>query len=159
MLAVEVANIQTEVWERRDGRRCESRAWRFVDVDDLATCDCDVYTQLSLWLFCRLIDQWPFQPLMDKRGKAVLPAQDWPSIVRSWESLACLQVCSGSPVRRWWKPCSYRIAAQWPRSCLQSAPRCSAGICWVVGLRQHFCCRALRRAFCDPPHAEHIQRG
>ena len=47
MLAVEVANIQTEVWERRDGRRCESRAWRFVDVDDLATCDCDVATATS----------------------------------------------------------------------------------------------------------------
>jgi len=53
MLAVEVANIQTGVWERRDGRWCESRAWRFVDVDDLI-----------------------FQPLVNKRGKAVLPAQD-----------------------------------------------------------------------------------
>jgi len=41
---------------------------------------CNVYAQrLSLWLFWRLIDQWPFQPLMDKRGKVVLPAQDWPS--------------------------------------------------------------------------------
>ena len=39
MLAVEVANIQDGVWERRDGRRCESRAWRFVDVDDLISCD------------------------------------------------------------------------------------------------------------------------
>ena len=35
MLAVEVANIQTGVWERRDGCRCESRPWRFVDVTDL----------------------------------------------------------------------------------------------------------------------------
>ena len=26
---------------------------------------------------------------------------------RSWESLACLQLCSGSPVGQWWKPCSY----------------------------------------------------
>jgi len=26
------------------------------------------------------------------------------------------------------------------------SPRCSAGVCWVVGrLRQNFCCRALRR--------------
>jgi len=47
MLAVEITNIQTGVWERRDGRWCESRAWRFVDVNDLVSCD--VYTQpLSL---------------------------------------------------------------------------------------------------------------
>jgi len=35
VLAVEVANIQTGVWECRGSRRCESRAWRFVDVNDL----------------------------------------------------------------------------------------------------------------------------
>jgi len=47
MLAAEVANIQTGVWERRDGRWGESRAWMFVDVDDLVSCD--VYAQpLSL---------------------------------------------------------------------------------------------------------------
>jgi len=41
---------------------------------------CDVHAQsLSLWLFWRLIDQWPFQPLMDKRGKAKDPAQYRPS--------------------------------------------------------------------------------
>ena len=45
MLAVEVANIQTGVWERRDGCWGESRAWRFVDVDDLVPCA--VYAQLS----------------------------------------------------------------------------------------------------------------
>jgi len=29
----------------------------------------------------------------------------------------------------------------------------------VVGrLRQHFCCRALRRTLFDPSYAEHIQR-
>ena len=71
--------------------------------------------------------------------------------MRSWESLAYLQLCSGSAAGRWWKPCSYRLAAQWQRSCLQWVPRCSAGVCWVVGhLRQHFCCRALRRAYHDP---------
>jgi len=32
MLAVEVTNIQTGVWERWDGRWCESRALRFLDV-------------------------------------------------------------------------------------------------------------------------------
>jgi len=78
MLAVEVTNIQTVVWKRWDDRWYESRGWRFVDVNDLLSCN--VYTQpLSLWLFWRLIDQWPFQPLMDKRGKAVIPAQDWSS--------------------------------------------------------------------------------
>jgi len=47
MLAVEVAKVQTEVWERRDGRWCELRAWRFVDINDLVSCD--VYAQpLSL---------------------------------------------------------------------------------------------------------------
>ena len=47
MLAVEVVNIQTGVWKRRDGRWGESRAWRFVDIDDLVSCD--VYAQpLSL---------------------------------------------------------------------------------------------------------------
>jgi len=39
MLAVEVTNVQTGVWKRRDVRWGESRAWRFVDVDDLASCD------------------------------------------------------------------------------------------------------------------------
>jgi len=77
VLAIEVANVQAGVWKRRDGCWSESQAWRFVDVDDLVSCD--VYAQLlSLWLFWRLIDQWPFQPLLDKRGKAVIPAQDWP---------------------------------------------------------------------------------
>ena len=47
MLVVEVANIRTGVWERRDGRRCKPRAWRFADVNDLVSCD--VYAQaLSL---------------------------------------------------------------------------------------------------------------
>ena len=53
-----------------------------------------------------------------------------------------------------------RPAARWRWSCLRWAPRCSAGIWWVVGrLWQHFCCRALRRACSDPAHAEHIQQG
>ena len=78
VLPIEVANVQAGVWERRNGRWSESHAWRFEDDDDLVSCD--VYAQpLSLWLFWRLIDQWPFQPLVDKRRKAVIPAQDWPS--------------------------------------------------------------------------------
>jgi len=39
VLAIEVANVQAGVWERRDGRWSESRAWMFVDVDDLVSCD------------------------------------------------------------------------------------------------------------------------
>ena len=78
VLAIEVANVQAGVWERRYGCWCESRTWTFVDVDDLVSCN--VYAQpLSLWLFWRLIDQWPFQPLVDKRGKAVILAEDWHS--------------------------------------------------------------------------------
>ena len=45
--SVEVANMHTGVWERRDGRWRKSRAWRFVDANDLISCD--VYAQpLSL---------------------------------------------------------------------------------------------------------------
>jgi len=36
-LAIEVANVRTGVWERRDGRWSKSRRWMFVDVDDLVT--------------------------------------------------------------------------------------------------------------------------
>ena len=43
VLAVEVTNIQTGVWERRDGRWCESPTWRFVDVNDFESCN--VYAQ------------------------------------------------------------------------------------------------------------------
>jgi len=47
VLAIEVAKVQAGVWEHRDGRGSKSRAWRFVDVDDLVFCD--VYAQpLSL---------------------------------------------------------------------------------------------------------------
>ena len=42
-------------------------------------------------------------------------------LMKSWESLAYLQLCSGSPAGRWWKPCSYKLAARWQRSCLMSA--------------------------------------
>jgi len=47
VLAVEASNMQTAVWESRDGRRCDSRGWGFVDINDLISCD--VYAQtLSL---------------------------------------------------------------------------------------------------------------
>jgi len=44
MLAVEVNNIQTGVLERRDDHWCESRELRFVDVNDLMSCN--VYAQM-----------------------------------------------------------------------------------------------------------------
>ena len=73
MLAVEVVDIQIELWERRDGGRWESWAWRFLDVNDLISGD--VYAQpLSLCLLWKLIDPWPFQQLVNNRGKAVVPA-------------------------------------------------------------------------------------
>jgi len=54
VLAIEVANVQGGVWERRDGRWSESRAWKFFDVDNLVSFD--VYAQPhSLCLFWRLI--------------------------------------------------------------------------------------------------------
>jgi len=39
MLAVEVANIQAGVCYRREDRWCKLRAWRFVEVNDLISCD------------------------------------------------------------------------------------------------------------------------
>ena len=38
MLAVEVANIESGMWKRQDGHRPESRAWRFIEVNDLISC-------------------------------------------------------------------------------------------------------------------------
>jgi len=45
MLAIEIANVQAGVWGHRDGHWSESRAWRFVDIDDLVSCD--IYAQVS----------------------------------------------------------------------------------------------------------------
>jgi len=114
-----------------------------LQTNDLTSCD--VYTQpLSLWLLWRLVDQWPFQPLKDKHGKAVIPAQDWPSWweVRYHYIVACLQLCSG-PLVGWWVPCSCSLAAWLCWSYLWWTSRCSSAECWVVGLSA--CCHALKR--------------
>ena len=96
MLAIEVANLQTGVWEHGDGRWCEPRAWRFVHVDDPVFWD--VYAQpLKLWMLWRLIDHWSFPPLVNKRGKAVIPAQD--QLVQSWDHYK-LMITSLS--KAWW---------------------------------------------------------
>ena len=154
MLAVEVANIQAGVWERRDGRWCESRVWRFVDVNDLISGD--VYAQpLSLWLFWRQIDQWPFQPLMDNVAKPRFPLRTDPATEK-------LGITSLSAVVQW-VSCrtimkSLFLSASCSMTKILSAVSPSVFSC-SGHLRQHSCCRALRMAFQDPPHVEHIQCG
>jgi len=115
MLAVEVTNIQTGVWERRDSRWCESRAWRFVDDNNLVAnhsvsdCSGDWSTSDHLnYSWTNVARPW-FLLAAD-------PASE------SWESLACLQLCSGSLVGRYWMPCSYRLAAQWQISSFAVRP-------------------------------------
>ena len=115
MLAVEVTNIYTGLyWERWDGRRCESRAWMFVDVNGLIYCH--VYTQPHrLWFLWRLIDQWTFQfrRLMNKRGKAGLLLRTdralsaytvpWHTISRSGPSTNRFRDSNGSDTQmRYW---------------------------------------------------------
>jgi len=143
MLAIEVTNIRTGVWERRDGRWCESRAWRFLDVNELVSCN--VYAQPHTVFDCS--GDRSTGDHSNRSWTNVWQGRDSCSgltqLVKSWESLACQQLCSESPVGRWWNPCSYRLGAEWQRSCLQEALQCSAGVGWVVSLRQHFCCRDL----------------
>jgi len=69
----------------------------------------------------------------------------WTNVARPWfllridpasEKLAITSLSPDvqwSPVGRKWTLCSYRLASQWPRSCFQWAPRCSAGVWWLVG--------------------------
>jgi len=97
MLAVEVANIQTGVWERQDDRGCESRAWTFIDV-------------LMILFLRRLRTNTQSLTALETDRPVTIPTalgQAWQSpascpgltqLVRSWESLACPQLCSGSPV-------------------------------------------------------------
>ena len=63
MLAIEVANVQTGVWERRDGRRSESRAWRFADVDGLKNPD---KTQIFIKKNIRNYSYHKFYPVLAK---------------------------------------------------------------------------------------------
>ena len=73
ILVAEVSNIQTGVWERRDGRRCESRAWRFVDVNDLISCDLRTTTQSLIVLETDRPVTIP--TAHEETWQAVLPAQ------------------------------------------------------------------------------------
>jgi len=89
MLAVEVANIQTGVWERRDGRRCESRAWTFVDVNDLISCD--VYAQ-PLGLTGMETDRPVTIPTASgQTWQGRDSYSELTQLVKSWKSPACLQ--------------------------------------------------------------------
>ena len=56
VLAVEVTSVQTGVCERRYVRLCGSRAWRFVDVNDLVSCD--VYAGLAQGGFLPESGRW-----------------------------------------------------------------------------------------------------
>ena len=91
MLAVEVANIQTGVWERRlwscvlRRLRTTSQSLIVLEADQPMTIPT---AHGQTW---------------QGRGSCSGLTQ----LVNSWESLACLQLCSGSPVGRWWKPSSY----------------------------------------------------
>jgi len=98
MLAVEVTSKQTGVWERRDGRWCESRAWNFVDVNDLILQPLRKTTQ-SL----NVLETDRPVTIPTARGQTWQGRDSCSGLtqrVRSWESLACLQLCSGSPIGR-----------------------------------------------------------
>jgi len=84
-------SIQTGVWERRDGRWCEPWEWRFVDVKDIVSCG--VYAQPhSLWQRRRLIDQRPFQLLVNKKLQGRASSSGLTQLVKSWESPAVCAV-------------------------------------------------------------------
>jgi len=98
MLAVEVANVQTGVWERRDGRWCESRVWRFVDVNDLISCD--VCTQPLSLIVLETDRPVTIPTARGQTWQGRGSCSGLTQLVKSWESLAYLQLCSGSPVGR-----------------------------------------------------------
>jgi len=98
MLAVEVTNIQTGVWERRDGRWCESRVWRFVDVNDLVSCD--VYSQPQSLIVLKTDRPATIPIARGQKWQGRGSCSGLTQLVKSWESLACLQLCCGSPAGR-----------------------------------------------------------
>ena len=73
MWTIKIASIENGVMKHWEIRRLQSRRWWFVDTDDSITIN--VHTQqLSLRCCWRLINKGPLQPVMDQRGKAMLPA-------------------------------------------------------------------------------------
>jgi len=52
--------------------------WGLVDVDDVIVCNVHAHP-LNIGISQRLTDESPAQALVDKRGKAVLPAFSRPS--------------------------------------------------------------------------------
>ena len=78
MWTIKIASIKNGVREHWNIRRLQSRRWRFVDIDDSTTIN--VHAQpLSLQCSRGLINTDPFLPVMEKRGKAMLPAKRRPS--------------------------------------------------------------------------------
>jgi len=118
MLAVEVANIQD--WG------VGMSGWSLVWVASVKVCR-------RWWSYILRLLRTTTQSLivLETDWPVTIPTahgQTWQGcdscsgltqLVRSWKSLVCLQLCSGSPVGRWWKPCSYWLAAQWRRSCFR----------------------------------------
>jgi len=97
MLATEVANIHTRVWEHRDGRWCGLRVWRFVDVNDLISCD--IYTQPLKSLIALETNRLVTIPTArDQTWQGRASCSGLTQLVTSWESLACLQLRIGSLV-------------------------------------------------------------
>ena len=124
MLAIEVAKIQTGVWERRNGSwgwaasvevcwrwwSCILRRLRTTIVLETTTAsDCS--------------GDWSTSDHSNR---------SWTNVAKPWflfridpasETLAITSlaaVVKWFSVGRWWKPCSYSLATQWRRSCLFS---------------------------------------
>ena len=81
------------MWKRRDGRRCKSREWKFVNLNDQ-------YILPRLRTNTQpLIAQETDSPLTipttrGQRWQVRASCSGLTQLVRSWESLACLQLCS-----------------------------------------------------------------
>ena len=73
MRTIKFASIDNGVREHWGIRRLQSRRWRFVDIGDSITINVHALP-LSFRYSWRLINKGPFWPVMDKRGKAMLPA-------------------------------------------------------------------------------------
>ena len=73
MATVKIASVKTGVRKHREIQGSQSRWWWFVDVDYFIAIN--VHTQpLDLRCRCILVQKNVSQSLVDKRGKAMLPA-------------------------------------------------------------------------------------
>ena len=73
MWTIKIASIENGVREHWEIRRLQLRRWKFVGIYNSLTIN--VHAQpLSLRCSWRLINKGPFLPVLDKCGKAMLPA-------------------------------------------------------------------------------------